>query len=111
MIRNPGIRKIAASLMLMVFAVSITPTIIFHNLFAGHTDSVNTDRGAGSTEIGVPLFNCHCDHLVAESPFTGLVQFVESRTAPFYAAYNETGQTPLSSSPGCSYPLRGPPAV
>lgn len=111
LIRNPGIRKIAALLMLVVFAISITPTIVFHNLFAGHTDSVNKDWDAGSTEIGVPLFNCHCDHLVAESPFTDPLPVIEIHTTSLYAQYSETRQPPLHTAADHTYPLRGPPAV
>jgi hypothetical protein len=65
---NSTIRTYFAALILVVFAYSITPKIVLHNLVANHIDKskvLNNDI----TELSASGFNCKCDNLVAESPF------------------------------------------
>lgn len=106
-----NIKKAVALIMLVVFAISTTPTIVFHNLFAGHTDSVNNSRDNDNAQISSPVFNCHCDHIVAESPFTDLAQYLNCAKLTAHSVYEEALQAALKSSPDIFYPLRGPPAV
>lgn len=97
--------------MLIVFAISITPTIVFHNWLVDHTDTIRKSSAKTSDQIDNLTFNCQCDHFVAESAFTepcienftGIEQIFASHKADKPASF-------LSSAHIC-YSLRGPPAV
>ena len=109
--KNQIIRKIVASVMLIVFAVSITPTIVFHNLFAGHTDTAKKTGGHQQEQVGKQTFNCHCDNIVAESPFTepALVYIAPAEQAFSLVKFDK--EQSLISSPQIFHSLRGPPVV
>jgi len=97
--------------MLIVFTVSITPTIIFHDLFATHTDSVTKSANANQEHVGKKIFNCHCDNIVAESPFTETPVFIIQTTQHFFAIVNADLAVQFSSTLHISYSQRGPPVV
>ena len=97
--------------MLIVFAVSITPAIIFHDLFANHTDSVARKANPNQEQVGKKLFNCHCDNIVAESPFTETALFNMQHAKQFFAIVNTNQPVQFSSTQHFSYSLRGPPVV
>lgn len=97
--------------MLVVFAFSITPTIVFHNWLASHTDSVKKSTHADHAQVGKRSFNCHCDHIVAESPFTGTDHILIPAPHQVFFQQEETGITQLQPSPHFNFSLRGPPVV
>lgn len=97
--------------MLMVFALSITPTIVFHNWLAGHTDTVKRAAETKGTQLGKQTFNCHCDHVVAESPFTEPDKTIISYPAQVFSLFKTELQVQYASAPDIYYSLRGPPAV
>ena len=64
------IRKWTACLLLVLFAVSITPKVIFHDVLAGHKDGLvcqDTDKSA--PHLHKPAFHCSFDDLVVSSPY------------------------------------------
>lgn len=64
-------------MMLIVFAFSVTPKKILHDLVANHTDKSIGSATSPVTKISTNGFVCKCDNLVAESPFTeGTQEFV-----------------------------------
>lgn len=69
------IKKLVSAAMICVFAFSIVPTIFLHKTFASHIDSIEKSVGHSEQRISDDLFNCKCDHLVAESPFTETLTF------------------------------------
>jgi hypothetical protein len=97
--------------MLLVFTLSITPTIVFHNWLADHTDTVRKITNNQTGQIGKITFNCHCDNIVAESPFT------ENATASIlpplrsYNLFKAEKQVLFFYSPSPLHALRGPPVV
>jgi len=97
--------------MLCVFAFSITPTIILHNWLADHTDAVKKTSTGGQDHVGKKLYNCHCDNIVAESPFTESNSFVFSPQRPVFVVTKTGNTVSLSTSEPLSRSLRGPPAV
>jgi hypothetical protein len=109
--KNLVIKKIAALTMLIVFAVSITPTIVFHNWFADHIDTVSKSTDTKGEQLGKLSFNCHCDHIVAESPFTEPATAAHSITEKIFSATDVERQDQFFSSAPVLYSLRGPPAV
>ncbi len=55
--------------MLILFAFSVTPKIILHNLVANHKDVPLKSNFGNTAKLNVAGFNCSCDNLVVESPF------------------------------------------
>jgi len=108
--KNQFIKKIVAAAMLIVFAISITPTIVFHNWLAGHTDTAKkcTDT---KEQVGKQTFNCHCDNIVAESPFTEPAATIIAPAEQLFSLVKFEKQQSLTSSPKIFHSLRGPPAV
>ena len=95
----------------MVFAFSITPTIVFHNWLANHTDTCKKSADSKAQQLGKQTFNCHCDHIVAESPFTELEKAIITYPAQSFSLFKSELQVQYTSSPNIHYSLRGPPAV
>ena len=97
--------------MLVVFAFSITPTIVFHNWLAGHSDTVKKSLTTSAEQLGKQTFNCHCDNIVAESPFTEPGKIIAASPIVFLSIKQAADLAPFISSPDIFYLLRGPPAV
>lgn len=97
--------------MLIVFAISITPTIVFHNWFADHIDSVKKTPGTGKAQVGKKLYNCHCDNIVAESPFTEPAKLIVAFAAFEFSKPKIEREVQFASSSPVFYSLRGPPVV
>ncbi len=111
MFKNQIIKKIVAAAMLMLFAFSITPTIVFHNWLVNHTDTFKNYVHKKGDQLGKQTFNCHCDHVVAESPFTEPDKAIISYPAQSFSLFKAEPQVQYTSSPYFLYSLRGPPAV
>ncbi|MBK8786049.1 MAG: hypothetical protein IPN43_06000 [Chitinophagaceae bacterium] len=111
MFKNQTIKKIAAAALLMVFAFSITPAIVFHNWLVSHTDTYKKETHSKGAQLGKQTFNCHCDHVVAESPFTGPDKATINYHAASFFLFKAELQVQFTSSPNIHYSLRGPPAV
>lgn len=109
--KNLIIKKFVAAALLIVFAFSITPTIVFHNWLAGHTDTVKKFFTASGKQLGKLTFNCHCDNIVAESPFTESVAITPAPLKAFFSIKQAADLAQFISSPAIFYSLRGPPAV
>lgn len=95
----------------MVFAFSITPTIVFHNWLVKHTDTFKNDTNTKGDQLGKQTFNCHCDHVVAESPFTQPYKVVINYPAQSFSLFKAEPQLQFTTSPYFLYTLRGPPTV
>jgi hypothetical protein len=109
--KHQTIRKIVAALMLIVFAFSITPVIVFHNWLANHTDTYKKTADTKAQQLGKQTFNCHCDHIVAESPFTEPETFKSLPAFQVFAITNTVDIVQLPGTPTIFYSLRGPPVV
>jgi hypothetical protein len=105
------IQKIIAAFMVVVFAFSITPTIVFHNWMADHSDTVRKSNETKGEQLGKQTFNCHCDNIVAESPFTGITQTIINHPAQPLSSAKVDLQVHFISSQQFLYSLRGPPTV
>jgi hypothetical protein len=109
--RNLSIKKIVAAVMLLVFAISITPTIFFHDWLANHTDSVMKTFAKGKEQVGKKLYHCKCDTVVAESPFTEPATVILASTVHFFSLPKFDRKVSFSSSQHIFHSLRGPPVV
>jgi len=111
LIRNKSIRSLVAALMLALFAFSTTPTIVLHNWFANHKDSIRKLPDNSKERIGKRLFNCHCDNIVAESPFTEPGETIVSPPLQEFLVEKADEIFQLIDAPSIFYPLRGPPLI
>lgn len=105
------IKKIISSCLLIVFAFSITPTIVFHNWLANHTDTCKKSADTKTQQLGNKTFNCHCDNIVAESPFTQPETLKSLPSIHIFSVTATVDIVELPSSPHIFYSLRGPPVV
>ncbi|MBL0182345.1 MAG: hypothetical protein IPP96_08630 [Chitinophagaceae bacterium] len=51
MVKQVIIRKVIAAVMLVIFSFSVTPTILLHNWFADHIDSVKKSTGTNQEQL------------------------------------------------------------
>jgi len=109
--KTPVIKKIAAIFLLIVFAFSITPTVVFHNWLADHTDTCKKSSNTKGQQFGKKTFNCHCDTIVAESPFTETASFLDLPVIQVFPVATADAIVYFPSAPAVFYSLRGPPAV
>lgn len=106
------IQKIIAFVLLVVFAVSITPKAYFHDAIAHHKDVVSCHHPEpGSSCVHSQPFNCHFDDLVVRAPF-----FIENDEFTIilltrYVDKQDAYQLSWSQSSASQKANRGPPAV
>ncbi len=105
------IKKIAAAAILIIFAFSITPTIVFHNWLANHTDTANKSADTKGEQISDVTFNCHCDNIVAQSPFTEAAVLSYGPAENIFSVASTERKVQFISSSKLLTSLRGPPAV
>lgn len=105
------IKKIVALAMLIVFAFSITPTIVFHNWLADHSDTVRKTSSSTGEQLGKITFHCHCDNIVAESPFTEPGKLIAQQAVSFFVEEQLVTIVQITTAAVISYSLRGPPVV
>ena len=98
--------------MLVLFAFSITPKKLLHDIVADHHDTKCTldhsnDANGQLTNAG---YNCQTDNLVIESPFENASLVIEIFIAIKYAPQNEFLTNGFIYSDHFVVGLRGPPA-
>ena len=96
--------------MLLVFAFSITPKLVLHNLFAGHIDNVPAKNSKVPLQVNTAGFNCDKDGVVATAPFVADEPVHYFYPFNYFSSYS-SGQVALSASVPIYDPLRGPPAA
>lgn len=111
LIRNKFIRSFTAAFMLILFAFSVTPTIVLHNWFANHKDAVQKLPDNNQDQLAKQVFNCHCDNIVAESPFTKPAVNFQFAAIQIFSLQQETKIVRLPSSTHFHFSLRGPPTA
>jgi hypothetical protein len=109
LIKSVFIKKLVALAMLIVFAFSITPTIVFHNWLAGHSDTLKRSTHTQGKHIGKQTFNCHCDNIVAQSPFTEPGKAIITPTEQIFSSVSTEKHLLFTPSPHHFFLLRGPP--
>lgn len=111
--KNHITKVVLAGVMMILFAFSITPKKLLHNLIVDHQDSIAVAHSDADIPIHINEngFHCNCDNLVAESPFTG--QSDPYVFAPFLSFTIQQDALPVSfHTHTCFFSaLRGPPAT
>lgn len=99
------------SLMLLVlFALSITPKKSLHDILVHHQDEI-VNHHQQEASVSKSGYHCDTENWVAESPFTG-EQPVNQLTEPLplFIQVNDAVNASLHSLPVLYAALRGPPA-
>lgn len=111
MFKYQPIKKIITAVLLIVFAISITPAIVFHNWLAPHTDTYKSYGNTKGLQLEKQTFNCQCAHLVAESPFTEPGKAIITYPLQFLNLPKAEIPVQPAQETQLLYTLRGPPAV
>ena len=111
MVKQVIIRKVIAAVMLVIFSFSVTPTILLHNWFADHIDSVKKVNGTDQEQLSAKKFFCQCDNIVAESPFTETGNILIPVPGQTFALKQGHRFIQVISTPRFYFSLRGPPVV
>jgi hypothetical protein len=96
--------------MLAVFAFSITPKIILHNVVANHKDTPLSSGSEKNAQVNKAGFNCNCDNLVVESPFTEELEPFQIIINNFFAPQIIKNSNSIKAVAHFHPSLRGPPA-
>ena len=107
--RSVYIIRLLSGLMLMIFALSITPKRFLHNVFAKHIDSKHDSTSDKPYQLTNSGYNCDSDNLVAESNFLNDLLSFQFPVSTNFSSYVVTN-IPISSISAIYSPLRGPPA-
>jgi hypothetical protein len=103
------IRRITSAFLIVVFALSITPVIVLHNLTANHTDVSYADKNQKSNQVSKAGIHCNCINFVAEAQFLNdfaIINIATSRSfLPVHIFYKES----FLSKDNFFAELRGPP--
>ena len=94
----------------MVFALSITPKLILHQVVATHEDLVST-TDKKTEKVSPAGFSCDCNHLVVESPFADDVIFLKIEQTAGYNPFQGSRYITFLRTTFHSTDLRGPPVV
>lgn len=111
MLQKSHILKLIAGFILVVFAFSITPKKVWHDLLANHKD-LNTRNLIINTkgdEVHKSVINCNCDQLVVESAFVNKAIFFSIEVLIVEKDYIINPYTFLFNSSIYNFGLRGPP--
>ena len=102
-------QKIFASLLICIFAFSITPSIAIHNLFAHHTDKDIQHHHAQTNEVATAGYNCHFDNLVCEGSFLSSINIILEKPVVTVTIYRAAYSKSFYSLHHFFTELRGPP--
>ena len=97
--------------MLVLFAFSVTPKLLLHNLVANHKDTPIKCSANNSAQFNVAGFNCGCDNLVVEFPFVDAHVATEIIAPQIFSQHINTEVKDLISVNQFYFELRGPPSL
>ncbi|HEV8083996.1 MAG TPA: hypothetical protein VGP55_12380 [Chitinophagaceae bacterium] len=110
--QNIYIRKLFAFSLLLIFALSITPTKVLHFVFANHKDAnVNNTKTSKTPIVSVAGYNCRCDNLVVTSPFTFQHQSISVEIPEIYPLRKAETVPTFHVINHFFFELRGPPSL
>jgi hypothetical protein len=95
--------------MLLLFALSITPKQILHNVITGHKHNYIKFEGAENVKASKNNFQCNWPEQLVESPFTDQPGFRLQQPALVYASYINHYTLRYYATELFFSSLRGPP--
>lgn len=109
--RKQWLSRGISAVMMLLFALSITPKKILHDLLVDHQDDIAYHLQSAPLIIKAG-FHCDTENQVAESPFTTTPTVVLPEPMLFsFIAHNENTTGCLHATTVFHYSLRGPPAT
>ena len=111
MYKNQLIRRFIAGGMLLLFAISVTPKQLFHDVITGHKHSYLKYEGAVNFHSPTNNFQCNWHNDAVESPFTEQPGFTFTDPLPLYSSYFNSNTCSYYSADHFFSPLRGPPSL
>lgn len=112
MVRKIGIYKKGWAIYLsLLFCIAITPSGIFHNLFAHHADDTIVHRHLHNEEIAQSGINCNWNHLVCEGSFLNEINTLVTATVVVYNSFNAFSFVLKQEKVILKVTSRGPPAI
>lgn len=109
MFNNSIIQKLIAGIILILFAFSITPKKILHDLVANHKDTPTNSNTSTTKQINPATINCDCDNLVVESPFFYQNNIIQIMAPVSYLFLTDNNIYTLYYQNHFDLELRGPP--
>ena len=108
--KNPFIRNFTAGAMLLLFAISITPKQIFHDLITKHKHSYAKSDGTTTIQASKNNFHCNWHDQPVKSPFTDRPAFRLSQPNVVYLSYTNHYSLRFYSTELLFSSLRAPPS-
>jgi hypothetical protein len=109
--KNLHIKRLLAGIMLVLFAFSVTPRNILHELFANHTDETVLSKKTNSATVKTFDYLCKTENLVVESPFIENIAHFDFSTYAAYSNHPIFTSYFFYSSKYFFFEHRGPPAT
>lgn len=107
---NKILQRFISFLLICIFAFSITPVIVLHNLFADHSDIVINHNHIKSNEVAKAGINCHIESFVAERNFIASYTPLHLSYPANYSEFFSRYVLAFYSQHHFFAELRGPPA-
>ena len=105
------IRRITSALLIIVFALSITPVAILHNLSANHKDISFADKNQPGDQFAKAGINCNVTDFVAEAQFFKTIASFVINSPKKFTAFNSPFTVAFYSRSLLYATLRGPPVT
>ncbi|MCH5597172.1 hypothetical protein [Niabella ginsengisoli] len=100
-----------AVILLLVFSVSVTPKIYFHDLASKHTDYSCSGNHSSDVQLTAYKFNCGFVNVIAVSPFLAVKEIDSELSISFAEAYSDTWINNWLAFQSDYSQRRGPPAL
>jgi hypothetical protein len=110
-IQHPILRRFLSGALLVLFALSITPKKTLHDWIVNHTDGVSHTVKSDIAQLSKDGFNCNCQNLVAESPFTAGYQSVDIAPGQSFVEHPAIQLHQVYTSTYFFFEHRGPPSL
>lgn len=108
MLRSVYISKPLSGLLLVLFALSITPKNVLHSIFANHIDVRINSKSNSPSQLTPTGFNCDTENFVAESAFVNTQAYFDFPILISFSSYISKNVS-FSSIDGVYSQFRGPP--
>ncbi|NML20601.1 hypothetical protein HHL16_06935 [Pseudoflavitalea sp. G-6-1-2] len=109
--RKQWLKRGISAVLVLLFALSITPKKVLHDLLVDHQDDIAYHLKSAPLIIKSG-FHCDTENQVAESPFTTTATVILPQPALItFITHNEKPVVGLHAVSAFHYSLRGPPAT
>ncbi|HWJ91994.1 MAG TPA: hypothetical protein VNR87_12830 [Flavisolibacter sp.] len=111
MIQNSTIRQLIAFFLLIVLSIGVAPKAYFHDVIAGHTDTVQVcSDNTKSPHLHQSGINCHFDQLVVTSLYHFSVDPISEIFSSPFNTFHQKGEPFYFLRALSSTESRGPPS-